>query len=84
MQVTNMTSKGQVTIPKIYRDMFGLMPNNPLSFEVENGKLVVNKYKGKRRGKKPSRGAEMVRWMTGRGYMKMTTDEIMALTRGED
>ena len=81
----NITSKGQVTIPKLFRDKLGLFPNSAVEFVEKNGELVIAKYKGKlRKNSKLSRGAEMARHMTGRGTWPMTTDEIMALMRGDD
>jgi AbrB family looped-hinge helix DNA binding protein len=72
-----MTSKGQVTIPKRIRDALGLKPGGEVTFEFRSsGEAVVRN--AKRTGAK-SRFAKL------RGSMKsgMTTDEILALTRGD-
>jgi hypothetical protein len=33
---------------------------------------------------RPSRGQRLIAAMSGKGTIRMTTDEIMALTRGKD
>lgn len=72
------TSKGQVTIPAEIRARAGLLPNTEVTFAYD-GK-VVSLIRGK--GRKKSRGEQLVDHLIGRGDGKMTTDEIMALTRG--
>lgn len=39
------SSKGQVTIPKEFREKMGLSSGSEVKFEMENGKLVVKKEK---------------------------------------
>ena len=74
------TSKGQVTIPKEIRDEAGLLPGTDVEFTLERGVVRVRRAKGS-----PSRGDRLVeRLRSGRPHFTMTTDEIMALTRGED
>lgn len=77
--MTTITTKGQVTIPKPVRDRLGVKAGDEVSFELAaDGRVVI--VKAKRGGKiKPSR-FEALRGHAGAG---MTTDEIMALTRGE-
>jgi len=74
------TSKGQVTIPVDIRERAGLLPETEVEFEFD-GK-VVTIVKAKNSGK-PDRGARLIAQMRGKGDLTMTTDEIMALTRGE-
>jgi len=75
---TTVTSKGQVTIPKAVRDRLGLKPGNAVSFEMaEDGRIVLVKLDGER---PPSRFAALLGY-AGPGP---TTDEIMALLRGDD
>jgi AbrB family looped-hinge helix DNA binding protein len=71
------TSKGQVTIPLDIREKAGLLPNTEVEFAVR-GKVVVLR----KTGKAPRRGRRLVALMRGTGTKRMTTDEIMALTRG--
>ncbi len=74
---TAVTSKGQVTIPKPVRDRLGLKTGSLVSFELtEAGDVALVKADTKR---PPSRFAAFV----GIAQGGMTTDEIMALTRGE-
>lgn len=72
-----MTSKGQVTIPKRMREALGLKPGSKVAFEFRApGEAVIRKE-----GKLPvSRFAKL------RGSLKgsPSTDEILAMTRGED
>ena len=74
------TSKGQVTIPIALREKAGLMPNTEVDFDFDGQYVRIRRA---RRKKGLSRGEELVARMRGRGDVNMTTDEIMALTRGE-
>lgn len=71
------TTKGQVTIPLELREKTGIVPGCEVEFREARGGLVLRKVEG------TGRGRELVRNMTGRGTVKMSTDEIMALTRGK-
>lgn len=74
------TSKGQVTIPKHIRDEMGLLPDTEVEFRIEDGRVVIRKVESREN----HRGWKLVEHMRGRGNINMSTDEIMALTRGED
>ncbi|HEY1752525.1 MAG TPA: AbrB/MazE/SpoVT family DNA-binding domain-containing protein [Caulobacteraceae bacterium] len=75
------TSKGQVTIPIDIRERAGLLPNTEVEFGLEGDKVTLKRSKAP---KKPTRGEQLVaRLRAHRGGLRMTTDEIMALTRGE-
>jgi AbrB family looped-hinge helix DNA binding protein len=74
------TSKGQVTIPLAIREQAGLLPHTEVEFEFD-GKTV--RLRRARKKSAPGRGAQLVAHMSGRGDGTMTTDEIMALTRGK-
>lgn len=71
------TSKGQVTIPIEIRQKMGLLPHSEVEF-VMKGRAVYLRKKIKSGGK---RGGELLKRMRGKGTVRMTTDEIMALTR---
>jgi len=74
---TTVTVKGQVTIPKLVRERLGIEPGNAVDFELANdGRVVLVKVGG---GKPVSR-FEAFRGLLGPG---LSTDEVMALTRGE-
>lgn len=72
------TSKGQVTIPQALRERHGLLPGTEVEFVEEDGTVRIRKAEGTRR-----RGRRVVAHLRGRGTVDMTTDEILALTRGE-
>ena len=75
------TSKGQVTIPQAVRERTGLLPNTEVEFLVEGTAVRIVKTTS---AKRTSRGARAVRLLRApAGRVQMTTDEIMALTRGE-
>lgn len=75
------TSKGQVTIPQDVRERAGLLPNTEVEFAIEKGTVTIRKAGSTGR---PSRGAAAVRRLRQRAdRVRMSTDEIMALTRGE-
>ena len=75
------TTKGQVTIPVEIRGQRGLLPNTEVEFEVV-GK-AVRMRKVRRAGGTGRRGKSIVERLRGRGSVRMTTDEILALTRGD-
>ena len=72
------TAKGQVTIPQDIRERAGLLPHTEVDF-VYDGKTVRIVRADRKR---TSRGARLVAHMRGRGSIKLTTDQIMAMTRG--
>ena len=74
------TSKGQVTIPLHIREALGLLPHSEVEFEIDGDAARIRKRTPGRR----SRGRTMIEHMRGRGTVKMTTDEILRLTRGDD
>ncbi len=73
------TTKGQVTIPQDIRERLGLLPHTEVDFEVRGDVVVVTKAHGKAR-----RGRKIVEALRGRGDVQMSTEEILALTRGEE
>ncbi|HLG48194.1 MAG TPA: AbrB/MazE/SpoVT family DNA-binding domain-containing protein [Reyranella sp.] len=75
------TSKGQVTIPQDIRERAGLLPHTEVEF-IYDGKVVKIVRADRRTKKKTSRGARLVEHMRGRGTVKLTTDQITAMTRG--
>ena len=75
------TSKGQVTIPKEIREKAGLLPDTEVEFGIEAGKVVIRRSRT-RNGK--TRGERIVEHLQRHpGDIDMTTDEILALMRGE-
>jgi AbrB family looped-hinge helix DNA binding protein len=75
-----LTSKGQVTIPLQVRDRLGLLPHTEVEFEVVGDHARIRKARsGARDGLRARLAIETLRGTADGG---MTTDEIMALTRG--
>jgi AbrB family looped-hinge helix DNA binding protein len=72
------TSKGQVTIPVEIRQKLGILPNSEVEFQLQGNSARLVKSPAKASG---GRGAAIVARLRGTGSVKMTTDEIMALTR---
>ena len=72
------TSKGQVTIPQEIRVKFGLLPDTEVDFVAKGNTVQIVKAKS---AKRPGRGAALVGRLKGRGSVRMSTDEILALTR---
>ncbi|ADE14984.1 transcriptional regulator, AbrB family [Nitrosococcus halophilus Nc 4] len=71
------TSKGQVTIPQEVRDALGIRPaETEVEFvRDENGRWYLSKARTHRRDR--FRTAHKV------GTLRMSTEEILALTRGD-
>jgi len=75
--MTTVTSKGQVTIPKAVRDHLGIVPGSKVGFRrAKDGSIVLVREDGQRAASR----FEKLRGSAGPGP---STDEIMALTRGE-
>jgi AbrB family looped-hinge helix DNA binding protein len=75
------TSKGQVTIPQAIRERAGLLPNTEVEFLMDGDLVFLVKASGSTR---PTRGELAVRRLQAHSReITMSTDEIMALTRGE-
>jgi AbrB family looped-hinge helix DNA binding protein len=70
------TSKGQVTIPVEIREQLGLLPNTDVEFEVVGNALYLRKV-----AIEASPGKKLIATMQGTATVKMTTEEIMLLTR---
>lgn len=70
------TSKGQVTIPLDIREKLGLLPNTEVEFEIAGKTVRIRKVQGRSR-----RGASLLTRMRGKGSVRMSTDQILALTR---
>jgi antitoxin PrlF len=74
---TNLTSKGQVTVPKKIRDYLGLKPGAAVTFErLDSGEIAL-KPAHRRAKPKLSKFAKL----RGRATVSMKTEEILALTR---
>jgi AbrB family looped-hinge helix DNA binding protein len=70
------TTKGQVTIPQQIREKLGISPSTEIDFIEEKGRVYLVKKKG------GNIVTSKFRKLRGIATVKMTTDEIMELTRG--
>ena len=78
--MTQVTEKGQVTIPVELRRKFGLLPHTEVEIVEHDGHVVIRPKRG---------GMNRGRWIAERlrgsaSDLTYTTDEVMAMTRGED
>jgi AbrB family looped-hinge helix DNA binding protein len=75
---TTITTKGQVTIPKVVREFLGLQPGSKVTFRrTEDGRVeIIPEHSSA----PPSRFAAL----RGHARTELSTDDIMALTRGAE
>ena len=72
------TSKGQVTIPKRVRDRLNIKSGSAVDFELAtDGRVTMAKAGPKAASRSPFSK------IRGTATSRMTTDQIMALTRGD-
>jgi AbrB family looped-hinge helix DNA binding protein len=67
------TAKGQVTIPQEIRQRLKLLPDTAVEFDVVGDSVRIRKVGG--------RGHGIVDRLRGRATTRLTTDQILALTR---
>ncbi|WP_367273243.1 AbrB/MazE/SpoVT family DNA-binding domain-containing protein [Phenylobacterium sp.] len=70
-----MTSRGRVTIPAAIRERAGLSTDTAVDFELDGDAVRIVPAR---------RGSRLIAHLRGRGDVSMTTDEIIALMRGDD
>lgn len=75
------TSKGQVTIPQDVRNRLGLLPHTEVEFELAGDHARIRK--ARRTAGVGIRGNRALEALQGTADTRMSTDEIMALTRVE-
>lgn len=68
------TSKGQVPIPRNIREILSIVPESEIEFEEENGRFYIVK-------KSTTKPTEKFSKLRGIATAKMSTDEIINLTR---
>lgn len=78
--MSRITSKGQVTIPKELREQLGFLPGTEVEFSEEGQEIRLRKAPGRGRGRLIVEHLQK----SGGGKYRMTTEEVMRLTRGED
>lgn len=73
------TSKGQITIPIEIREALGILPYTEVEFELMDGWAKLTKKDNGGR----TRGRRVVEALRGRADAGLSTEQILALTRGE-
>ena len=74
------TTKGQVTIPQEIRNRLGLLPHTKVEFELAGDHARIRKA---RHAGESARGRLALAALHGTADTRMSTDEILALTRGK-
>ena len=69
-----LTTKGQVTIPQHIRKKLGLTSHSEVEFVEEKGQVIVKKARN-------GQPTPQFRALRGRANVRMTTEEILRLTR---
>ena len=72
------TTKGQVTIPMEIREKFGFLPNTEVEFVEREGRVMLQKVEPSVVRESPFDN------IRGTSDVKLSTEEIMRLTRGEE
>lgn len=75
------TSKGQVTIPQEIRNRLGLLPHTEVEFEVSGDHARIRKARQQKAESR--RGRLALEALRGTADTRLSTDEIMELTRGK-
>ena len=72
------TAKGQVTIPRPIREKLGLTPHCEVEFLEQGDRIYI------RKAQPTPQSAPSLRALRGCATVPMTTDAIMALSRGDE
>jgi len=82
--MTRVTRKGQATIPKDIRGFLDLEEGAEVDFVIRDREVVLQKRDPdeSERAKRLRRFREHLNGIRGTGVSRMTTDEIMEMTRG--
>jgi AbrB family looped-hinge helix DNA binding protein len=73
------TSKGQITIPIEVREKRGLLPSTEVEFQIQGNTVRLKKTAGS----SSKRPRNQIHRMRKKATVEMTTDEILAFTRGQ-
>ena len=75
-----LTTKGQVTIPQEIRDRLGLLPLSEVELDIVGDSVRIRKARNRN-----ARGEKLVARLRGSAPSRgLTTDQILAMTRGDD
>ncbi|MBN1961067.1 MAG: AbrB/MazE/SpoVT family DNA-binding domain-containing protein [Deltaproteobacteria bacterium] len=73
------TAKGQVTIPLHIREQLRLQPDTEVVFAIDGNAVRITRAKQQSN----KRGKQLLKRLRGSASTNMTTEQIMALTRGK-
>jgi AbrB family looped-hinge helix DNA binding protein len=74
--IMRVSTKGQVTIPLDIREQLGLLPHTEVAMVIKENKVIIEKKLDTL-----TRGKYVLNRMKGKASVKMSTDEIMNITR---
>jgi AbrB family looped-hinge helix DNA binding protein len=77
------TQRGQVTIPESIRRTAGLLPGTEVEFVQDRTGVRLRPVVGGKMTPREKRVVEVLDRMKGSATVRLTTEEILALTRGE-
>lgn len=75
-----LSTKGQVTIPQEIREQAGIGPGSAVEIVYRDGAVILTACPEAAANRRSS----FIEKLRGSATIRMTTDEIMSLTRGED
>jgi AbrB family looped-hinge helix DNA binding protein len=70
------STKGQVTIPHDIRIKLGMLPYTEVDFILKDEGVLIQKHQESNR-----KGSKLLKQLSGKGRLNMSTDYIMKLTR---
>ena len=79
---THLTSKGQMTIPKLFREAIGVAPNEPIEMNLEGDCIIIRRKEEKKNRSEDFE--EILRKVRALSDIDLSTEEIMCMTRGND
>lgn len=80
-----LTTKGQVTIPQEIREKLDLHAGTEVEFDIVDDAVRIRKAGTQDRRRQQVRAwIQRIRGSARHSRVQLTTDQIMALTRGED
>ncbi|HWK89803.1 MAG TPA: AbrB/MazE/SpoVT family DNA-binding domain-containing protein, partial [Longimicrobium sp.] len=74
------SASGRVTVPRQIRERLGLTAGMLVEWEIQDDAAVLRKTRPRT---VRVDGAALIAHMRGRGSVRIGTDEVLALTRGE-
>lgn len=86
-KLTNLTVKGQVTIPKDVRDALGLKPNEPVEIDWQGGdEAVIRKPRRDEDAERAAMRAQIIAVSERFAHLRtgQSTEDIMREIRGDD